>query len=735
MANYDFSTLNSTDLEELASDLMNFSLPKDSLIKYKTFKEGKDQGIDFLYSTEQKLHEHVGQVKHYYRTGYNGLITALKKTEVDKVVKLDPNKYIFITSVDLNVANTKEIHKIFSPYIKNLNDVYGKNDLNRLIEENENILDIHYKLWLSDFSILAKILNSDLEFRSTILIESELKRRLRIYVKTPLLESTRVALKKNKFIVITGEPGVGKTTLAEMLVYEYIAEGYKLTYIIDDIREAEKALVLDDSKQIIYFDDFLGSNEVEINKAKGSETRLRKILRSIDAMENKLIVFTTRTFLLNTAIEESENLKRFNIKAKSSLFHLDEYNIELKKQLLNNHIENSGLNDELKEIINSIEIQKFIIKHPNYAPRSVEFITSKEIVGGLDIEQYKEFIKNSFNYPDEIWKHAYSHQIKEDDRLLLNTLLSFGKSAKLTDLENAFISRLNLEIRTNNKKKEMLAFNKSLKRLDGGFLKIKKNKYIDFINPSLIDFLLDYIKLDQDEVMRITESIISVSQLTARLFAMIDLNKVKIPINLQERLVNEYDTFIDFNNQDYDLIQLAIVIYKYVDQVEKDDVICEIINEINDWESLHSNYSLNIHFREFLDSVRGNYKINLVLEERIMEIVTDLVLGEQEVKAAINTFKDLINSFDLDINFIDTSDITQHFDEIFSDLVANEAEMLKEWILDESEVYDKVNELEGLSNEIVNLGLDFEPNMDEMAIDWYDTAMNNEIQRLIEKDD
>ncbi len=60
MADYDFSTLNSTDLEELACDLMNFALPKRSIVKYKTFKEGKDQGIDFLYSTEQKLHEHVG---------------------------------------------------------------------------------------------------------------------------------------------------------------------------------------------------------------------------------------------------------------------------------------------------------------------------------------------------------------------------------------------------------------------------------------------------------------------------------------------------------------------------------------------------------------------------------------------------------------------------------------------------------------------------------------------------
>lgn len=37
MADYDLSTLNSTDLEELVCDLINFDLPTGSLIKFKTY--------------------------------------------------------------------------------------------------------------------------------------------------------------------------------------------------------------------------------------------------------------------------------------------------------------------------------------------------------------------------------------------------------------------------------------------------------------------------------------------------------------------------------------------------------------------------------------------------------------------------------------------------------------------------------------------------------------------------
>ena len=79
-------------------------------------------------------------------------------------------------------------------------------------------------------------------------------------------------------------------------------------------------------------------------------------------MENKLVVFTTRSFLLNTAIEESEHLKRFNIKAKSSLFELKEYDEVLKKQLLVNHIEESELKEELKQ---DTQMKKNLMKYIN----------------------------------------------------------------------------------------------------------------------------------------------------------------------------------------------------------------------------------------------------------------------------------------------------------------------------------------------------------------------------------
>ena len=81
MADYDFSTLNSSDLEELVCDLLNAQeKAKGTRITFKTFKDGKDKGIDILYSSLINNYEVIGQVKHYYRSGFDTLINDLKKT-------------------------------------------------------------------------------------------------------------------------------------------------------------------------------------------------------------------------------------------------------------------------------------------------------------------------------------------------------------------------------------------------------------------------------------------------------------------------------------------------------------------------------------------------------------------------------------------------------------------------------------------------------------------------------
>jgi len=226
MADYDFSTLSSSDLEELVCDLLNAKeRSNQSEIFFRTFRDGKDKGIDILYSTAANDYEIVGQVKHYYRSGFNVLRRTLVQDEKQKVLRLKPTRYIFATSVDLSVADIHDIQSIFHPYLLG-NDIYGKKDLNRLLESYPEVLTNHFKLWYSSSNVLQKILTYHIEGRSFEFQENDLKRRLRLYVETPFLSQAQDKLVKNNFIIITGEPGVGKTTTAELLLYKLISDDY-----------------------------------------------------------------------------------------------------------------------------------------------------------------------------------------------------------------------------------------------------------------------------------------------------------------------------------------------------------------------------------------------------------------------------------------------------------------------------------------------------------------------------
>ena len=95
--NYDFSTLNDRDLEELVRDLLSKKLNVD----FQSFKPGADKGIDLRYSTINDENEIIVQVKHYAGSGLSKLKSSLRTKETKKVVLLNPQRYLFCTSLAL----------------------------------------------------------------------------------------------------------------------------------------------------------------------------------------------------------------------------------------------------------------------------------------------------------------------------------------------------------------------------------------------------------------------------------------------------------------------------------------------------------------------------------------------------------------------------------------------------------------------------------------------------------
>lgn len=746
MADFDFSTLNSSDLEELVCDLLNANEKANGTgVIFKTFKEGKDNGIDIRFSTSTNPNEIIGQVKHYYRSGYDSLIQMLRTEEMKKVMKLKPKKYVFATSVDLSVKNSEEIKKIFDPYIESLSDIHGKKDLNKLLDFYPYVLNNHFKLWFSGTEVLRKLLNYQVEGRSAEFVEVELKKRLKLYVNTTSLNEALYKLGKNNFVIITGEPGSGKTTTAEMLLYELIKEDYEMTYIYDDIKEAEIKLKLDDKKQVFYYDDFLGHNSLEIAKAKGSETALIKILKRINNSKNKKFIFTTRTFILNSAVEDSEKLRQFNIKARESKMELSKYTPEIRRQILSNHIEESTIRSELKDVLKKQKIVTFIVNHDSFSPRSVEYVTSGDNVEKFSSVEFENFIVKNFNAPDEIWRHAYEQQINNIDRFLLNTMVSFGSSVYIDYLEMAFNTRLDYEVQLNNYERPMGAFKSSFRRLEGGFIVEYSNApgWYQFINPSLVDFLVKYLQKNRDEVTRISESCYYLRQLITRLFTIdnIDQKNAKrfVSSKLKQKLLFENDFYLKEQSKNYDRLTLAILIHKYIDIRESERVVIKLLSDIDDGNFITEDHDIGFFLQYFLEDIESNAIIEQV-KAMANVILPPLLYVENDLTDLIKRIKFISEKFDVDFSIVLNQNDNYDFDDKFTDLlnekIENDIEDLLGYSMAQNFVSSKETEAQDILDYLSNFGLTIATDMhDYSKFDWFDVGMGNYFKEQMAKDD
>jgi len=125
MPDYNFLNLSPPEFEDLTKDILQKHLD----ITLESFTSGRDNGIDLRYSLSPR-NNLIIQCKRY--KDYSSLLSNLKK-EVPKVQNLSPTRYIISTTVGLTSNQKDVILALFSPYILNTSDVFGRDDLNGLL--------------------------------------------------------------------------------------------------------------------------------------------------------------------------------------------------------------------------------------------------------------------------------------------------------------------------------------------------------------------------------------------------------------------------------------------------------------------------------------------------------------------------------------------------------------------------------------------------------------------------
>ena len=488
--NYDFKTLSDADFEDLTRDLIGRLLD----LRFEAFCAGSDGGMEGRHSSAEGAV--ILQAKHYAGSSAAQLKAAMKQ-ERASIDALEPARYLLATSRNITHKTKAELAALIGPSLKSEADIFGPDDLNKLLRDYPDLEKAHIKFWLSSAAVLDRVVNAAAHTFAAI-TRDEIEAKVRVYAQNPSFSESAAKLEDQHVLIVSGPAGVGKTTLAEMLSYAYLAEGWELVPIrsLDD----GFASLNDARQQVFLFDDFLGRVALDKHALSMKDSDLARFIKRVRGSANGRFILTTRAYILEEARRVSEHLADQRLDVSKYILDVGIYTRRIRARILYNHL--LVAETPLEHIRALIESGKLadIVDHKNYNPRVIEWMTDRFHIGSLAPADYPEAFLEGLRNPKGLWDTAFRTHIDDRCRHLLFALFfcsEYGVDindarASYDALHQALCDRYGLA-------SDPKDFEEAVRILEGGFIAISGDR-LSFINPSFRDYLTEY--LDDQVLLR-----------------------------------------------------------------------------------------------------------------------------------------------------------------------------------------------------------------------------------------
>ena len=326
--------------------------------------------------------------------------------------------YVLLTNCPVTGSDRIEVESILATEIHDKIAVLGANDLADAIDLRPEIARAYPQIlsYRNLLNIIERAQAKDVFERSAAALAAA-QEIIPVFVPTEAYDRAWSVLRKNHFVVLSGPPEMGKTSIGWMIAMSQVANGWQ---VIECASPSDVFRVYDHkSQQLFLADDAFGRTEFSVDRGALWEPDLVKVLQRLN--HDHLLVWTSRKHILERAMREIDipgGKDKFP-SVTEVLVQSDKLSTKEKALILYRHAVAANLEDAAKGILKgNIET---IIGDAHFTPERIRRFVRVELPrldaqkrnGHLKeedvqvsvekaIEQYTEMMEKSFiKLPDE----------------------------------------------------------------------------------------------------------------------------------------------------------------------------------------------------------------------------------------------------------------------------------------------------------------------------------------------